>query len=138
MDPVSLTMAAIGLTKLCVQIVKQIKKVVETMKNAKKGLLELLRRTERMRLYLEILRSLCSQLVDARARDITLNFNKSACQTTIEELQQLMLKIANTSESGSVWMAVNWIHYKGQVEELVQRLRDEEGEIGTLLLFISA
>jgi hypothetical protein len=84
MDPLSASASAAALLTICVQAVQVLKKTIETLRNAKEFLLKLLNQTERVRLFLEQLRSLSKQLGDRS--DILLAYNDSAPRETINEL----------------------------------------------------
>ena len=131
MDPLSLSASAAGLLTIFVQAVRLIKQTVEKLKNAKTLLFKLLHQAERMRLLLEQLRSLTQQL-GGRSSSL-LTFNDSACRVTVNELHTLVEQIAKAKS----FMALKFPVNQSTANHLLQRLREHEGEIVTLLLSIA-
>ena len=131
MDPLSVSASAAALITICVQAVRLIKSTVETLKNAKTLLLNLLNQTERMRLFLEQLRSLTHRLSDRQ--DLALSFNDRACKATISELQMLVQKIGKIK----TWVSLQILLNQSKSNDLLQRLKRHEEEIVTVLMFIA-
>ena len=92
MDPLSVSASAAALVTICVQTVQTLKRVIENLKGAKGVSLKLLSQTERVRLFLEQLRSLTKQ-VGTRS-EILLAYNDSAPRATINEFNALVHDIA--------------------------------------------
>ena len=131
MDPLSVSASATALITICVQAVRLIKSTVETLKNAKTLLLNLLNQTERMRLFLERLRSLTHRLGDRQ--DLMLSFNDRTCKATLSELQLLVQKIGRTKN----WVGLQILLNQNKSNDLLQRLKRHEEEIVTVLMFIA-
>lgn len=75
MDPIAATQLAADVAGIFLKVVTTVKDVIETMKGAKEALIELLSRCERVRLYLELFRSLTSRLSNPVEKSISLSFN---------------------------------------------------------------
>ncbi len=131
MDPLSVSASAAALITICVQAVRLIKTTVETLKNAKTLLLSLLNQTERMRLFLEQLRSLTHRLGDRQ--DLALSFNDRACKATVSELQMLVQRIGRSK----TWVSLQVLLNQSKSNDLLQRLKRHEEEIVTVLMFIA-
>jgi Fungal N-terminal domain of STAND proteins len=138
MDPLSISMAALSISTLCVSVVQKIKSIVETMKRTRQALLSLLQAAERLRLYLEVLRGLTAQLHDPSQRALHLAFNDSECRQTVVDLQAFVGKIAAKGAPFELWRKINWVYYKDDADAMVVRLQKQEGHISTLLVFIAA
>ncbi len=132
MDPVSLSASAASLITICVQAVKILKQTIETIRNAKSSLLKLLSQTERIRIFLEQLRTLTIQL-GPRA-GILLIFNDSGPRETINELYVFVQSIAETPMRIRVKVLLN----RSAADEFVQRLHRHEEEIMQTLLLVVA
>ncbi len=132
MDPVSLSAAAASLITICVQAVKILKQTIETIRNAKSSLLKLLSQTERIRIFLEQLRTLTIQL-GPRA-GILLIFNDSGPRETINELYVFVQSIAETPMRIRVKVLLN----RSAADEFVKRLHRHEEEIMQTLLLVVA
>ncbi len=132
MDPVSLSASVASLITICVQAVKILKQAIETIRNAKSSLLKLLSQTERIRIFLEQLRTLTIQL-GPRA-GILLIFNDSGPRETINELYVFVQSIAETPMRIRVKVLLN----RSAADEFVQRLHRHEEEIMQTLLLVVA
>lgn len=138
MDPLSAAEAASELAGLFVTIVKYIKEVIESIKGARKALIELLNRSERMRLKLELFRSLASRLREPAQGAITLTFNDEACHRTASDLYNLVHKVASAAKHSDIWMRLNWVFYKGDAAALTGKLEEQERDFNSVLMFIAA
>ena len=132
MDPVSLSASAAALITICAQAVKVLKQTIETVRNAKGFLLRLLSQTERIRIFLEQLRTLTAQL-GPRA-GILLNFNDSGAKQTINELQIFVQSIAQTPALIKIKVLLN----RSTADHFVGRLHRHEEEIMQTLLSVAA
>lgn len=138
MDPITAAEVASELAGLFVTIVKAIKEVIETMKGAKKGLIQLLNRSERMRLILELFRSLTSRLREPTQRSMTLTFDDAACRQTATDIYNLVHKVAGAAKHSDLWMKFNWVWYKGEATGLIDKLEVQERDLNSVLMFIAA
>ena len=138
MDPLSVSASAAGLATVCLQIVSTIKKTIETMKKARQALLDLLSRTERLRLFLERLRSLAQQLTNHSDR-LLLDFNENGCYVTVDELRALVDEIASKTASAAArfWTSLQWLSYQSRAGALLTKIRGHEEEISSVLLLIA-
>lgn len=132
MDPVSLSASAAALITICVQAVKVLKQTIETVRNAKSLLLRLLSQTERIRIFLEQLRALTTQL-GPRA-GILLNFNYSGPKETINELHVFVQRIAQTPPLIRVKVLLN----QSAADRFIERLHRHEEEIMQTLISVAA
>jgi len=133
---IAIASTALGLTKDCVGIVRLIKETIETSKLAKNALIELLNRTERTRGLLELVRALTDQIKDTDQRGVLLSFNDSACRKTLTELRALVGEVSH--KSSEFWVGIWWISHKKDADVLVEKMREQESAINTLLLSIIA
>lgn len=131
MDPLSISASVATVIAIFIQTVRLMKKTVETFKNAKLLLQELLSQTQRMRLLLEQLRSLTHQL--GSQSTLSLIFNDSACIETINELKKLVTRIANKNS----WINFRQQSHQNEANKLVAKLHRHEVEIVTLLQFVA-
>ncbi|RJE20392.1 hypothetical protein PHISCL_07263 [Aspergillus sclerotialis] len=138
MDGVSSTQAAAALAGIFLQIVQVTKHVIETMKGARTALVDLVTRAERIRLNLELLRSLTSKLSDPMEKNAALLFNESAYRRTADEVLALVCRIADTAKHHDLVMKVNWLFYRSDVAALVKKLEERESDLGLVLAFIAA
>jgi ABC-type transporter Mla subunit MlaD len=135
MDPYSVSELALALAVDVVKIVGVIKQIVEASKSSREALKDLLNRTERMRGFLELVRSLTKQMRDVAQLGATLNFNDGEVRQTLTDLDTLVDTVAN--KSGDFWRGVWLTTHKKEVEALVAKLDKQEREINTLLLSIT-
>jgi hypothetical protein len=133
---IAIASTALGLAKDCVGIVRLIKETIETSKLAKSALIELLDRTERMRGLLELVRALTDQVKDTDQQGMLLSFNDSACRKTLTELRTLVGEVSHKSRE--FWVRIWWVSHKKGADILVEKLREQEGAINTLLLSVIA
>jgi hypothetical protein len=138
MDPITATQIAGELAGTFLSLVKTTKEIIETMNGARESLLEILTRCERIRLNLELFRSLATRLSDPVEKSITLTFNESAYRQTANEVTALVQKIAGAAKHSDLWMKINWVYYKGDVGGLLGKLEEREKDLGFVLMFIAA
>ncbi|EAW21388.1 uncharacterized protein NFIA_065520 [Aspergillus fischeri NRRL 181] len=138
MDPIAATQLAADVAGIFLKIVNTVKDVIETMKGAKEALIELLSRCERVRLYLELFRSLTSRLSNPVEKSISLSFNDSAYRQTADEILGFVHKIADASKHSELWMKFSWVFYKADVTALVGKLEAREKDLNLVLTFIAA
>lgn len=138
MDVIAAAQLAGDVAGLFLDIVKATKELIETMQGARDALVELLSRSERVRLNLELFRSLAGQLVDKDQKSMTISFNDSAYSTTGSEVLTLVRKVADSSKHSDLWMKFNWVFYKSDVEALVKKLEAREQDLNLVLTFIAA
>lgn len=131
MDPLSVCASAAGLLTICVQAVQIIKTTIETLRSAKEFLLKLLSQTERVRLFLEQLRSLSKQL--GHRSEILLAYNDSGPRETINELNAFVRKMAQNT----TWVRLKVLLRQNEADKLVERLHRHEEEIMQVLLSIA-
>ena len=132
MDPVSLVATAAGLITICIQAVRILKQTIETIGNAKSSLLRLLSQTERVRIFLEQLSALTTQL-GSRA-GILLNFNDSGPKQTINELYAFVQSISEKP----AWITVRVLLNRSTADGFSKRLHRHEEEIMQTLLSVAA
>jgi hypothetical protein len=137
MDPIAATQLAADVAGIFLKIVNTVKEVIETMKGAKEALIELLSRCERVRLYVELFRSLVTRLSTVE-RSISLSFNDSAYRQTADEILGFVHKIADASKHSEIWMKFSWVFYKADVTALVGKLEAREKDLNLVLTFIAA
>lgn len=136
-DPVTASNAAIEVVGICVKVVKLIKRAIETMKQAREGLLELVNQTERMRTILDLVRVLCTELKGTpQEGQEFIPLNRDQCLRTMADLEALANKIAGVWVKNKAFAGVQWLWYKNRAEELVERLHKQEGDIVNLLTII--
>ncbi|GFF49737.1 hypothetical protein IFM61606_05377 [Aspergillus udagawae] len=138
MDPLTATQLAADVAGIFLNIVNTVKDIIETMNGAKEALIELLNRCERVRLYLEVFRSLTSRLSNPVERSISLSFNDSAYRQTADEILGFAHKIADASKHSEIWMKFSWVFYKTDVTALVGKLEAREKDLNLVLTFIAA
>lgn len=132
MDPLSVSVSATALLTICVQAVQILKRTIETLRNAKDFLLKLLSQTERVRLFLEQLRSITKQL--GHRSEILLAFNESEPRATINELNVFVNDIAQRT----AWVRLRVLLNQSAAEKFVERLHRHEEEIMQVLLSVAA
>jgi uncharacterized protein YoxC len=123
MDPLSVSVSATALLTICVQAVQILKRTIETLRNAKDFLLKLLSQTERVRHFLEQLRSLTKQL--GHRSEILLAFNESGPRATINGLNVFVNDIAQRT----AWVRLRVLLNQSAAEKFVERLYRHEEEI---------
>jgi hypothetical protein len=131
MDPLSISLSVVGIITTCAQVVKILKDTIETLKQAAEFLLELLSQTERVRLFLEQLRSLTDQLKSRG--DILLAFSPSGPNATIDELNVFVRDIAQSPK----FMKLKMLLKRSTANELVKKLHRHEVEITQVLLSVA-
>jgi hypothetical protein len=132
MDPLSISASAVGLITICYQTVQIIKKTIETVKTAKRELLNVLNETNRMRLLLEQLRGLTHQL-GSRNNKILLAFDKTGCEEILGELRRLIDKLAQAE----LFVGFQFLVRRSKFDALVAGLRAQEDGIRTVLLSVA-
>ncbi len=132
MDPLSISASAVALITICVQSVKIIKNVIETVRTAKKELLKILNGTNRMRLLLDQLRGLTHQL-GSKNNKILLAFDPSGCEEILGQLKRLVDKLAKVE----TFMGCQFLVRRSKFEELVAGLKDQEDDIRLVLLSVA-
>ncbi|KAF9885069.1 hypothetical protein FE257_000800 [Aspergillus nanangensis] len=138
MDVLAAAQMATEMAGLFLTIVEKTKELIETMKGAREALMELLSRSERVRLNLELFRALSRQLVDLHGKAMAVAFNGAAYSQTGNEVLTLVHKVADSSKHSDLWMKINWVYYKGDAEALVKKLEAREQDLGFVLTFIAA
>ncbi|KAK1814275.1 hypothetical protein LTR12_011320 [Friedmanniomyces endolithicus] len=132
MDPLSISASAVALITICVQSVKIIKNVIETVRTAKKELLKILNGTNRMRLLLDQLRGLTHQL-GSKNNKILLAFDPSGCEEILGQLKRLVDKLAKVE----TFMGCQFLVRRSKFEELVAGLKNQEDDIRLVLLSVA-
>ncbi|EAW09753.1 uncharacterized protein ACLA_039690 [Aspergillus clavatus NRRL 1] len=138
MDPIAATQLAADVAGIFLKIVKTVKEAIETMKGAREALVELLSRCERVRLHLELFRSLAHRLSNPEGKSVSLSFNDSAYRQTAGEILGLIHKVADASKHSDLWMKFNWLFYKADVTALIVKLDAREKDLNLVLTFIAA
>lgn len=131
MDPLSVSASAVALLTICVQAVQILKDTIETLRSAKQFLLKLLSQTERVRLFLEQLRSLTKQL--GHRSEVLLSYNDSDTRETIDELNTFVRNMAQNR----TWIRLRVLLHQNTAEKLVNKLHRHEEEIMQVLLSIA-
>ncbi|KAL4760920.1 uncharacterized protein BDW70DRAFT_168414 [Aspergillus foveolatus] len=138
MEAAAFAQAAAALASMFLEIVSTTKQVIETMKGARAALVELFTRAERIRLNLELFRSLTYRLSDPMERTAAISFNESSYRQTANEVLELVRKVADSGKRSDLMMRVNWLFYRSDVATLVKKLEDRERDLGLVLSFIAA
>jgi uncharacterized protein (DUF1778 family) len=138
MDIVASAQAAATLAGMFLEIVQVTKHVIETMEGARAALVEMVTRAERIRLNLELFRSLTNKLSEPMEKTTALSFNKSAYRQTANEVLQLVRKVAESGKRHDLVMKVNWLFYRSDVVALVKKLEERGRDLGLVLTFIAA
>ncbi|KAL4742694.1 hypothetical protein BDV11DRAFT_180442 [Aspergillus similis] len=138
MEAIASAQAAAALASMFLEIVSTTKQVIETMKGARAALMELFTRAERIRLNLELFRSLTYRLSDPMERTAAISFNESSYRQTANEVLELVRKVADSEKRSNLMMRVNWLFYRADVAALVKKLEDRERDLGLVLTFIAA
>jgi len=131
MDPLSVSASAAALLTICAQAVQVIKRTIESLHKAKEFLLKLLSQTERLRLFLEQLRSLTKQL--GTRSEILLAYNDSGPRATINDLNNFVRDMAQRT----TWVRLRVLLHQNAADKLVERLHRHEEEIMQVLLSIT-
>ncbi|KAI7222222.1 hypothetical protein KC333_g1248 [Hortaea werneckii] len=137
MEAAGVALAIPPVVLLCVAAARELRKLTETMKTANKTLLSLLSRIERMRLYLDSLRGLTSQLINPQERSMMLAFNENSYKATLKELHGLILDVAARTQHG-VLLRVYWVAQRAKAEKYLSELEQHEREMLLMLSLISA
>ncbi|KAL4747155.1 hypothetical protein BDW72DRAFT_206750 [Aspergillus terricola var. indicus] len=138
MEAVAFAQAAAAMASMFLEIVSTTKHVIETMKGARAALMELLTRAERIRLNLELFRSLTYRLSDPMERTAAISFNESSYRQAANEILELVRKVADSGKRSDLMMRFNWLFYRSDVAALVRKLEDRERDLGLVLTFIAA
>ncbi|KAJ5283309.1 hypothetical protein N7505_001289 [Penicillium chrysogenum] len=138
MDIVASAQAAATLAGMFLEIVQVTKHVIETMKGARTALVEMFTRAERIRLNLELFRSLTNKLSDPMEKTTALSFNENAYRQTADEVLGLVRKVADSGKRHDLVMKVNWLFYRSNVVALVKELEERERDLELVLTFIAA
>lgn len=132
MDPLSITLAVVGLSKLCITAGGAIRQVVESMKRSRQSLLDLLSEVERVRLLLDSLRRLAHQLHMQGKSTYLLEFNEASCQKVVEDLQTFA-EVLQRQNRSDLWRAIVWTRFEGKANALLSRLKKEKKHIDSVL-----
>jgi hypothetical protein len=132
MDPLSISASAVALITICVRTIQIIKKTIETVKTAKRELLNILNETNRMRLLLEQLRGLTHQL-GSKNNKILLAFDKMGCEEILRELERLVDKLAQVE----MFVGFQFLIRRSKFDALIAGLRAQEDGIRTVLLSVA-
>ena len=108
---------------LCVQAVKVLKQTIETTWNATGSLSRLLSQTERIRIFLEQLHSLTTQL--GHRAGVLSNFNNSGPRNTINELHVFIQNIVQRPKLIRIKLLLN----RSAADGFLKRPRRHEEEI---------
>ena len=136
-DPITAAEVAVEAVGVCVKVVKLIKRAIETMKQVREGLLELVNRTERMRTILDLVRVLCIELKGTpQEGQEFIPLNSDQCLHTMRDLETLANKIAGVWIKNKAFAGVQWLWYKNETEELLEKLHKQEGDMVNLLIII--
>lgn len=138
MDVMASAHAAAALAGMFLELVRTMKHVIKAMKGARLALVEMLTRAERIRLNLELFRSLTTRLSDPMERSTALSFNESTYRQTANEVLDLVRKVAGLAKRHDLWMKVNWLFYRSDVAALVKKLEERERDLGLVLTSIAA
>ncbi|KAJ6180989.1 hypothetical protein N7519_011450 [Penicillium mononematosum] len=138
MDIVASAQAAATLAGMFLEIVQVTKHVIESLKGARTALVEMFTRAERIRLNLELFRSLTNKLSDPMEKITALSFNESAYRQTANEVLELVRKVADSGRRHDLMMKVNWLFYRSNVVAIVKKLEERERDLGLVLTFIAA
>jgi hypothetical protein len=138
MDPLSITLAVISLSKLCKTVVKILKNVLETMKRSRQTLFDLISETERIRLLLDSLRELARQLQNQGKTSALFAFDSSGCEKIILDVQRFTETLADAGRSFELWRTFVWSRYVGRADSLLMRLKKQEDHINSVLMVAAA
>ncbi|KAL4812735.1 hypothetical protein BDW67DRAFT_188418 [Aspergillus spinulosporus] len=104
MEAAAFAQAAAALASMFPEIVSTTKQVIETMKGARAALMELFTRAERIRLNLELFRSLTYRLSEPMERTAAISFNESSYRQTATEVLELVRKVADSGKRSDLMM----------------------------------
>lgn len=105
---------------------------IETVKNAKRLLIDLLGQLERFRLLLEQVRGLTRQL--GNRSGLALSYNDRSPKATMNELKVLVQNVAETKN----FLSIQTLLHRHPLNELAEKIKHHEGELYKLLLDIAA
>ncbi|EXJ96338.1 hypothetical protein A1O1_01464 [Capronia coronata CBS 617.96] len=137
MDPATCLSLAAESASICVEVMGQLKRFVEKMKNAKKELQQLLERIQRSRNFFEMLRVMLKDLMNGPARDFALAIDGQAWKTTTNELQEVAGQIVQGKASLDIKAKFHWATKGSAIGTLVKKMKDQEDEILDLFTFIN-
>lgn len=114
----------------CIEIAKTVKKIIEAVKSLRDDLLNIVRRTERTRKILMIVRSLAQRLQAAGHRDAMFVLDQDACKDVMNKLLKLASDMAeahlhNKFIAGIQW----WSKYKDETAKLCSSVQEQEDEL---------
>ena len=138
MDPLSITLGVVALSKLCINAVKTLRDILERMKRSKQALLDLLTDTQRLRLMLESVRTLAHQLQNRGESTGLFSLNLKDCEKTIVDLQQFIDTLWEQRGSVELWQKLVWARYAPKANTLRDRIRKQEEHLTSVLTLTAA
>ena len=110
--------------------------LTETITTADKTLLGLLSHVKRMRLLMDTLRGLSTQLQNFENTSVILDFEKTAYHDTLNSICLLVRQVSK--HAGTPWvMKAYWVTQRYKAVALLQMLRDHERQLGLCLQIMS-
>ena len=129
----------IGLVISCGEIIKTLRDVCETMKDAPRALLDILDRTSALNLLLKRLQAHETQLNLDQQSFLRSSFDKDKCWDTIRDLKKLVHE--SRIEAKGLHLDLKgrfkWLLKQNNAEDLLTRLKDQEAQIGLAINLIS-
>ena len=132
-DPLSIVGVAEEGVSICIKVISILKRFISTVKNAKKDMIHLLKRVERIRNVLALLRYLMLELIKTSQRDMQLAMDISECEATMKDLMQLVNEVVAGRQQ---FVSFYWAAKKSAADKMVLRLREEEGHIMNIVTLI--
>lgn len=129
MDPISAITFANECIGICMGVAKITKRVIEAVRNLRDELLQIVRRAERMRNILTIVKGIAQRLQASNHRDLLIAINKEACMETIDELHKLASKIAESRQRNRLIAGLQWSQQRSTAEQLCTRMQKQEEEM---------
>ena len=121
---------------LCISAVRELRSLTETITTADKTLLGLLSHVERMRLLMDTLRGLSTQLQNFKTTSVILEFEETAYYDTLNSICDLVRQVCK--HAGTPWvMKAYWVTQRYKAVALLQMLRDHERQLGLCLQIMS-
>ncbi|KAK5941952.1 hypothetical protein PMZ80_005903 [Knufia obscura] len=137
MDPVTLATLVGSSIYSLIDVVKLLKGVAETVKDAREDLGELLRRSERTRNILELLRITSRELDKTRFRDMNLAMDLTKFEQTMKQLLNFARDVVGKKAKVGLAVRLNWVTKKSEVKVLSDRMAEHEREILDVLMIVN-
>ncbi|EXJ65398.1 hypothetical protein A1O7_01739 [Cladophialophora yegresii CBS 114405] len=126
--PDTLTVMSLATESLsiCIKVVSILKQYASAVKTVKKDLVALLKRVERMRNVLGLLRSLALELSKTSQKSVQLEIDRAECENTMDELLTLAKEVEAKKQ---IMSGLSWGAKKSSAAKLTRELREIEEDI---------